>query len=160
VTSAANTPHSARAATAPRAATEPLPTHRLNIMRVGYAFMGVGLAFVKWPLLLDAASLPVADGVVTCLLTAMSLLALLGLRYPTRMLPILLFEVAWKTIWIAAVAVPHLAAGDLDTPTSQVLVNCSLGVVIAAVVPWRHAWIRYVRAPGEAWRSRRSDSST
>ncbi len=160
MTSALNTPYSARAATASRAATEPLPTHRLNMMRVGYAFMGVGLAIVKWPLLLDAASFPVPDGVVTCLLTAMSLLALLGLRYPTRMLPILLFEVVWKTIWIAVVAVPHLAAGDLDTATSAVLVNCSLVVVIAAVVPWRHAWTRYVSTPGEVWRSHRSDSST
>jgi hypothetical protein len=37
------------------------------------------------------------DGVVTCLLPAMSLLAFLGLRYPVRMLPIL-FEVAWKVL--------------------------------------------------------------
>jgi hypothetical protein len=51
-------------------------------------------------------SLPVMEGVVACLLTAMSLLAFLGLRYPVRTLPILLFEVAWKAIWIAAVAVP------------------------------------------------------
>ena len=50
-----------------------LSTRRLNIMRFGYAFMGVGLVIVKWPLLLDASSLPVMDGVVTCLLTAMSL---------------------------------------------------------------------------------------
>jgi hypothetical protein len=65
-------------------------------------------------LLLQAGSVPVMDGVVTCLLTATSLLALLGLRYPARMLQILLFEVAWKTIWIAAVAVPHLLADDLE----------------------------------------------
>lgn len=48
------------------------------------------------------------EGVVVCLLAAMSLLAFLGPRYPIRMLPILLFEVAWKEIWIAAVAIPAL----------------------------------------------------
>ena len=84
-----------------------LSTRRLNVMRFGYAFLGVGLAIVRWPLLFqDAPSLPLMEGVATCLLTAMSLLALLGLRYPVRMLPILLFEVAWKVIWIAAVAIP------------------------------------------------------
>jgi len=36
----------------------------------------------------------------------MSLLAFLGLRYPVGMLPILLFEVTWKVIWIVAVARP------------------------------------------------------
>ena len=134
------------------AVDEELSTRRRNVMRLGYAFMGVGLVIVKWPLLLDASALPVPEGVVTCLLTAMSLLAFLGLRYPVRMLPILLFEVAWKVIWIAAVAVPHLAADDIDAATSSVLFNCSLVVVIIAVIPWRYAWRRYVRAPGEAWR--------
>jgi hypothetical protein len=32
------------------AASESLPTYRLNIMRIGYLVMGVGLALVKWPL--------------------------------------------------------------------------------------------------------------
>jgi hypothetical protein len=42
----------------------------------------------------------------------MSLLALLGLRYPVQLLPLLVFESAWMLIWLAAVAVPHLVAGD------------------------------------------------
>ncbi|OKI46418.1 hypothetical protein [Micromonospora sp. CB01531] len=85
---------------------EQLSTRRLNVMRFGHAFIGVGLAIVKWPVLFqDVGSLPVMEGVVTCLLTAMSLRALLGLRYSVRMLPILLFEVAWRVIWIAAVAI-------------------------------------------------------
>jgi hypothetical protein len=130
-----------------------LSPRRLNIMRLGYAFMGVGLAIVKWPILVqNVASLPVSEGVVACLLTAMSLLALLGLRYPVRMLPILLFEVLWKVIWIAAVALPHLVADDIDTATRAVLVNCSLVVIIIAVIPWRYVWERYVRAPADAWR--------
>lgn len=130
-----------------------LSARRLNIMRCGYAFMGVGLAIVKWPLLVqNAPSLPVFEGVVACLLTAMSLLAFLGLRYPVRMLPILLFEVIWKVIWIAAVAVPHLIADDINAAARAVLVNCSLVVLIIAVIPWRYVWERYIRAPADAWR--------
>ena len=130
-----------------------LSPRRLNIMRFGYAFMGVGLAIVKWPILVqNAPSLPVFEGVVACLLTAMSLLAFLGLRYPVRMLPILLFEVIWKVIWIAAVAVPDLIADDINAATRAVLVNCSLVVIIIAVIPWRYVWERYIRVPADAWR--------
>ena len=53
---------------------------RLHLMRAGYLLMGVGLALVKWPLLPDAATLPLYEGVTLCVLTAMSLLAFLGLR--------------------------------------------------------------------------------
>jgi hypothetical protein len=135
------------------AVDDELCTRRLNVMRFGYAFMGVGLAIVKWPVLLqNGASLPVMDGVVACLLTAMSLLAFLGLRYPVRMLPILLFEVTWKVIWIGVVAIPHLVSEDMNAATGALLFNCSFVVVILAVIPWRYAWRRYVRTPGDAWR--------
>ena len=92
------------------------------------------------------------EGVVACLLTAMSLLAFLGLRYPVRMLPILLFEVIWKVIWIGAVATPHLVSNDLSAEAGDLLFNCSFVVVILAVIPWRYVWRRYVRTPGDAWR--------
>ncbi|WP_271189883.1 hypothetical protein [Dactylosporangium matsuzakiense] len=88
-------------------------------------------------------------------LAAMSLLAFLGLRCPVRMLPVLLFEVTWKVIWIAAVAVPHLIAGDMDDAARKVLINCSLVVVIIALIPWRYAWKPYVRTSGGAWRGSR-----
>ena len=35
------------------AADEELSTRRLNVMRIGYAFLGVGLAIVRWPLLIQ-----------------------------------------------------------------------------------------------------------
>ena len=87
-----------------------------------------------------------------CMLTAMSLLAFLGPRYPVRMLPILLFEVAWKLIWIGTVAVPQLLSDGVDDATREVLFNCSLVVVVLAVIPWRYVWRRYVQEPGDSWR--------
>ena len=130
-----------------------LPLYRLHLMRVGYAVMGVGLAVVKWPLLVTHPEpWPLFEGVVTCILVAMSLLALLGLRYPVRLVPILLFECAWKLIWLSVVAAPKLVAGTLDAATRQVMVTCLLVVVILAVVPWRYVWQQYVTAKGDRWR--------
>ena len=124
---------------------------RLHLMRAGYLLMGVGIALVKWPLLPDASAMPLYEGVTLSLLTAISLLALLGLRYPVQLLPVLLLEVVWKLLWLALVALPRAVGGDLDPATSTVLVNCSLVVVILAVIPWRYVWQAYVRAPGDRW---------
>jgi hypothetical protein len=52
--------------------TPDLSVRRLNAMRAGYLFMGLGLAVVKWPLLPGAHTLPLYEGVTLCLLTAMS----------------------------------------------------------------------------------------
>jgi hypothetical protein len=58
-----------------------LRLYHLNLMRVGYAVMGIGLAAVKWPLFATHREpWPLFEGVVTCILAAMSLLAFLGLR--------------------------------------------------------------------------------
>jgi hypothetical protein len=130
-----------------------LPLWRLHLMRVGYLVMGLGLAVVKWPVVIGYdRSMPLFEGIVAVLLTAMSLLAFLGLRYPVRLLPILLFECLWKLIWLSVVALPAVAAGDVDDAMQQVIVNCSVGVVIFAAVPWRYVWQHYVAARGDRWR--------
>jgi hypothetical protein len=150
-------PVSSRRTTEPaapaRALAAELPLYRLHLMRVGYAFMGVGLAVVKWPAVINHDNTwPLFEGIVACLLTAMSLLAFLGLRYPVRLLPVLLFESIWKLLWLSAVALPKAVAGDLDPATQDVVVNCSLVVIILAVMPWRYVWQQYVTAPGDRWR--------
>jgi hypothetical protein len=132
--------------------SRPLSPLRLNAMRGGYLLMGVGLVLVKWPKLPDAHTMPLYESVTLCLLTAMSLLAFLGVRYPVKLLPVLLFEVAWKALWLGLVALPQSVDGGLDQATSDVAVNCSLVVVIIAVIPWRYCWSRFVRAPGDPWR--------
>ena len=136
-----------------RGAGPELPLWRLNLMRVGYAVMGIGLAVVKWPIVIGYdQSTPLYEGVVAVLLTAMSLLAFLGLRYPVRLLPVLLFESLWKIIWLSVVALPAMVAGDVDQATREVIVNSSLVVVILAVIPWLYVWQRYVAAKGDPWR--------
>jgi hypothetical protein len=136
---------------APTTATE-LSLTRLHMMRGGYLLIAVGLALVKWPLLPDAHTLPLYEGVTLCLLTAMSMLAFLGLRHPVKLLPLLLFESAWKILWLTVVALPKAATGELDATTSDTVFSCSLVVLVLAVIPWRYVGRNYVLASGDRWR--------
>jgi uncharacterized protein YqhQ len=40
----------------------------------------------------------------------------------------------------------------MDAATRTVFVNCLVGVIVFAVVPWRHVWQQFVTAKGERWR--------
>ena len=67
-------------------------TARLYALRGVYLLIVVGLGATIWPLLLDPARTPDhMRGVVWALLAAVSLLALLGMRYPLKMLPVVFF---------------------------------------------------------------------
>ena len=138
----------------PRSTAPEVSLARLYALRAGYLLMGVGLAVTKWPSFVqDGRSWPLMEGVVTCMLAAMSILAFVGLRYPVRMLPLLLFEVAWKLIWLAVVALPLWTAGRMDQATWDVAFACLFVVVILAVVPWRHVVAHYATGHGDPWRS-------
>jgi hypothetical protein len=125
---------------------------QLNLLRVGYFVMGVGLAAIKWPLLFDHEPWGLAEGTKECMFLAMSVLALLGLRYPQRMVPILLFEVFWKLVWLGVVAFPLWSDHHLDGAARTQAGTVLWVVVIIAVIPWRQVLTRYVTAPGEPWR--------
>jgi hypothetical protein len=128
---------------------------QLNLLRVGYFVMVVGLVVVKWPLLFTGRPWGLMEGTIECILVAMSVLALLGIRYPQRMLPILLFEVSWKLLWLGMVALPLWLDDQLDGATRvQAVAVLWVGIIIA-VVPWRYVFNQYVLAPGEQWRRRR-----
>jgi hypothetical protein len=124
----------------------------LNLLRVGYLVMGVCLAVIKWPLLFHHEPWGLAEGTKECLLIAMSVLALLGIRYPQRMLPILLFEVSWKLLWLGVVALPLWSDNQLEGATRTQAGAVLWVVIIIAVIPWRHVLAQYVMAAGEPWR--------
>jgi hypothetical protein len=126
---------------------------RLYVLRFGYLFMGGGLAVFKWPsFVAHHGSWPLYQGIIECILLAMSILALLGLRYPVKMLPILLFESLWKLTWLGVVALPKLLGSGLDAPTTEEFTTILFVVVILAVIPWGYVVRQYLTAPGDRWR--------
>ena len=121
-------------------------------MRVGYFVMVAGLAVTKWREVLAHESWELKEGTVVTMLFGMWVLALLGLRYPQRMLPILLFEVGWKLTWLGVVALPLLADGNLTGATREQASAVLWVAIVIAVIPWRHVVRQFVMARGERWR--------
>ncbi|MEV6300637.1 hypothetical protein AB0M02_14615 [Actinoplanes sp. NPDC051861] len=130
-----------------------LSLSRLYALRFGYAVLAIGLAIETWPVVLrHDLSWRGTESLVYCILSAISLLSFVGLRHPVRMLPLLVFESAWKVIWLSAVALPIWLSGQMDDETWGYTASCLLVVIFLAVVPWPYVYRHYVLAPGDRWR--------
>jgi hypothetical protein len=124
---------------------------RLYLLRAMYALILVGMGTDVWPALFDHRPWDLWHGVGVSMLAALTLTCALGLRHPLKMLPILMFELAWKTIWVVAIALPAWRAGELAS-LGETVKACLLGVVIVPIVmPWGYVWTHYVRGAGDRW---------
>ncbi|MEO6255266.1 MAG: hypothetical protein ABIO69_00485 [Sphingomicrobium sp.] len=123
---------------------------RLYILRAMYVVLVIGLGAMIVP---EIASHPLTSrGVIPSLLGAIWLLAFLGLRYPVEMIPLLLFELTWKAIWMAAYGLPQWSAGQYPPTFADDFFNIAFGAVLLLVIPWGYVWRHFVRRPGARWR--------
>ena len=139
-------------------------TFRLYLLRAMYLFTVVGLAIEKLPALLHPATLSPGDSVILSVLGATALLAVVGIRYPLKMLPLLFFEFVWKVIWVVAFGLPLLLSGHLDPNASfggtETLINCLLGIVLVPLVtPWGYVLTHFLKAPGARWGKQQASSA-
>ncbi len=85
------------------------------------------------------------QGVVHSMLAAMSALAIVGLRYPLQMLPLLFFELAWKAIWLVVVPLPLWSAHRMDPDTLETARECLMAVVFVVLIPVGPSCVRQLR---------------
>ena len=72
---------------------------------------------------------------------------------PSRMPPLLMFEFAWKSIWMVAYGLPQWSAGQLPPTFAEDFFNIGLGVILMPlVIPWGYVYRHYVKQPGARWR--------
>lgn len=129
-------------------------TLRLYVLRAAYALLAIGLAQLVWPSLIrHSHEWALANGDTFALLAGIQVLAMLGVRYPIKMLPLLFFEFTWKVIWLIAIALPLWRADRIDPATAESIFACLFGVVVCLIaIPWPYAWAKFVREPGDRWR--------
>lgn len=129
-------------------ATRPLrvPTLQIWALRVAYALMLVGMAPTAWSALLEhTGPWDPKAGMAFTVWAAYGSLALLGLLRPLRMLPIVLFMILYKSLWLAFVAYPLWRAGTLaGTPVEELAMIFVWAPLFALAVPWRYALHKFV----------------
>lgn len=129
-----------------------LSAFRLNLLRVFYLVLVVGLGMQIWPAIMHHVySMKIDSGVMTCMLWALSTLSILGVRYPLQMLPVLLFEILWKIAWLLTVALPHWLRGQWNQELGSTTFAVGLIFILIPLVPWSYVFECYVRKPGEPW---------
>ena len=124
---------------------------RLYVLRAAYLLLVVGLGAMIVPEVVSHEL--TSRGVIASLLGAVWVLALLGLRYPLQMLPLLMFEFVWKLIWMVAYGLPQWSAGEFPPTFAEDSFNIAFGVILMPlVIPWGYVWRHYVQQPGGRWR--------
>ena len=123
---------------------------RLYVLRAMYLVLVIGLGAMIVPEILSHEL--TSRGVIPSLLGGVWLLAFLGLRYPLEMLPLLMFEFAWKLIWMIFYGLPQYSAGQYPPTFPEDFFNIAWGAVLPFVIPWRYVWRHYGRRPATRWR--------
>ena len=125
----------------------------LYTLRVGYLILGGGIAAFFWPNLLNhSPDFVEARGIQFALLSGLGVVAFVGLRYPLRMLPILLFELTWKALYLLAYALLLWRAHQITHSLQADIFSLTCVVVFLPLIPWTYVWRNYVVAPADRWR--------
>ncbi|MEM7004413.1 MAG: hypothetical protein AAF498_00915 [Pseudomonadota bacterium] len=128
----------------------PVDNWRIQALRVIYLLIALGLSSFVWQqLIFESADWSLMRGIAKSMFAALALLALLGIRYPLQMLPIMLFETLWKAIWILAIALPA-AINDRWSVVESTFYECVGIALIFFIMPWQYVWTQYFRQPTEA----------
>lgn len=136
-----------------RAPADEVSLLRRYTLRAAYLLLAAGLGIYIWPVVLHHTSeLAAAQGIQFALLAGLGATAVLGLRYPVQMLPLLLFELIWKTIYLAAFALPLWSAHQITAAAAEDIKACLMVVIIIPLIPWRYVFAHYVAQRGERWK--------
>jgi hypothetical protein len=126
---------------------------RLYLLRAAYLLMAAGLGVYVWPVVIHHTNeLASTAGIRLSLLAGLGATAALGLRYPLQMLPILIFELVWKAIYLVAFALPLWSVHQIGASTAEDINACLMVVIFIPIIPWRYLFAHYVMQHGDRWR--------
>ena len=135
------------------AADAEVPLFRLYKLRVCYLILAVGLGTYIWPSVIHHTNqLAITKGPLLALLAGLGATAILGLRYPVQMIPLLLFELIWKTVYLIAFALPLWSAHQITATAAEDIKACLMVVILLPLIPWRYVLTHYIVQRGARWR--------
>jgi hypothetical protein len=115
-------------------------------LRLFYALMFLFIGRTSWVRIIEhQGSWEPTNAIAWCCWAAYSTLSFIGIFKPLRMLPIMLFMVFYKGLWLCVVALPLWRAHQLAGSPAEELAGIFAWIVIPLLfIPWRFVWKNYL----------------
>lgn len=118
----------------------------IYLLRVFYFLMAAFVATDAWrAIIAQEGPWDRFRAVALCVWAAYGTLALLGLIHPLKMLPIMIFMIFYKALWLIVVAYPLWRSGALVGSPAEEMARVFVWVPLPALtVPWIYVFKNYV----------------
>lgn len=123
-----------------------IPKIRLYLMRGLYLLTFLSLTYENWStIFFPTEQLDTLSGVAISFWASYGLLMGLGIRYPVKMVPLILLQLFYKAGWLIGTYLPARSAGVLNEDLEAFYWICVTAVIIdTIVIPWGYLWRTYV----------------
>jgi hypothetical protein len=123
-----------------------VPKINIYILRLMFFLMIVFLGKASWTHILTfKGTWNPEDAMAWCIWGSYSVLAILGIIHPLKMLPIVMLEIFYKLLWLIIVAYPLWKSNQLTGSSAEGMTNAFLWVLLPIVaMPWKNFFRKYV----------------
>ncbi len=105
---------------------------------------GIGIIFIpgwtRW--LFNAQTPQITYGIIGSVFLSFALLSILGLRDPVKFVPVLLFQLTYKSIWLIGIIIPMIISGEFyigALPAVAIYILYIVGDIIA--IPFSNVFV-------------------
>lgn len=119
-----------------------VPKWRWYLLKAFYLFVFLAFGIQIWSTILTYTEVwDPMHGIAFSFWAAFAALMGLGIRYPLKMLPLVLLQLMYKSIWLLAVYLPLKSGGNLTDGAMELFRANSIGIILdIIVIPWGYLY--------------------
>lgn len=125
---------------------EGVPKINIYLLRLVFALTFLFVGVDSWTsIITHQGPWDHVKAVAYCVWASYSVLSVLGIIHPLKMIPLLLFQISYKVLWLLVVAYPLWSANQLSGSPAEEMTYTFLWVVLPIVaVPWKYTLKTYL----------------
>jgi hypothetical protein len=118
----------------------------IYLLRLLFLLVVVFVGYDSWTYIVNhKGSWDHVKAAAFCMWASYSLLSIIGVFQPLKMLPLVLFEILYKIVWLIIVAYPLWSANQLSGSPAEAMTYAFLWVLLPIVAtPWKYVLVKYV----------------
>ena len=119
-----------------------VPKWRWYLLKAFYTFVFLAFGYQIWSTIVQETQLwDPMEAIAYSFWAAYATLMGLGIRYPLKMLPLLLLQLFYKMVWLLIAYLPLKAAGSLDETAMELYRANGIGVLLdVLIIPWGYVY--------------------